>query len=64
MHRRFAELQEIKQDIPVTVEADSSFFYHVLYALLADLQESGYLQIMQYRKAVEILKKQHKEGSD
>lgn len=64
MYRCFAELQEVKQDIPVTVETVSSFFYHVQHALLADLQESGYLQTIQYRKAVEILKRQHKEGSD
>lgn len=61
MAKRFAQLQRIENDRPITKETDYEFLYTLQNALLLALKEQGRLTQMQYRHAEERLQAQRRE---
>lgn len=58
MARKFAKLQWIELNEPITKENNYEFLYQLQHALLLALMEQGRLSPMQHRHAEERLKKQ------
>lgn len=63
MRKRFAELQRIDNDRPITRDTDFAFLHQLQNALLLALKEQGRLNTTQYRYGEEKLKKQLRELS-
>lgn len=61
MARKFAKLQRIAHDEPITSDSHYEFLYQLQYALLLALREQGRLTPMQHRYAQERLRKQRRE---
>lgn len=61
MTRKFAKLDRIDQNEPVTEESHYEFLYQLQFALLLALQEQGRLSPMQFRHSQEHLKKQRRD---
>lgn len=61
MAKRYAQLQRIENDRPITKETDYEFLYTLQNALLLALKEQGRLTQMQYRHAEERLQAQRRE---
>lgn len=61
MVKRYAQLQRIENDRPITKETDYEFLYTLQNALLLALKEQGRLTQMQYRHAEERLQAQRRE---
>lgn len=61
MAKKFAALQQIDNDHKITMDSDSEFLYHLQNSLLLALMELGRLNAIQYRHAVERLKKQRRD---
>lgn len=61
MRKKFAELQRIDNNRPITKDHDYEFLYNLQNALLLALKEQGRLNGMQYRHAEESLKRQRRE---
>lgn len=59
--KRFAKLDWIEHNEPITRENNYEFLYQLQYALLLALQEQGRLTPMQHRHAEEKLKEQRRE---
>ena len=61
MARKFAKLQRIEHNEPITVESHYEFLYQLQHALLLALREQGRLSPMQLRHAQEFLRKQRRD---
>ena len=61
MARKFAKLQRIEHNEPITKENNYAFLYQLQHALLLALREQGRLSPMQQRHAEEHLKKQRRD---
>lgn len=61
MGRKFAKLQQIELNEPITKENNYEFLYHLQRALLLALREQGLLNPMQHRHAEEKLRKQRRD---
>lgn len=59
--RKFAELQGIEGNEPITKETHYDFLYHLQSAMLLALREQGRLNAMQHRHAEEKLKQQRRD---
>ena len=58
MRRKFAELQLVECNEPITAKAHLEFVDHLQWSLLLTLRERGRLNPVQYFRAEEILKEQ------
>ena len=61
MDRKFAKLDRIEHNEPITKESNYEFLYQLQRALLLALREQGRLSPMQHRYAEERLKKQRRD---
>ena len=61
MAKQIAKLKSIENDHEITKDSDSEFLFALQNALLLALQEQGQLTPIQYRHAVEGLKKQRQQ---
>lgn len=61
MTKKYALLQRIDNDRPITKDNDDEFLHQLQCCLLLALKEQGRLGAMDYRLAIEKLKKQHLE---
>lgn len=61
MVRKFAKLDRIDYNEPITNESHYEFLYQLQQALLLTLREQGQLSPMQHRYAEERLKKQRRD---
>lgn len=61
MARKFAKLDRIEHNEPITMENNYEFLYQLQNALLLALREQGVLNPMQHRCAEEKLKQQRRE---
>lgn len=60
MERRYASLERIENDRPITMETDALFLHHLQSGLLLALKEKGRLSELQYRRAQDRLDRQHR----
>lgn len=60
MAKRFAKLDWIDHNEPITNESNNEFLYQMQHALLLALWEQGKLTPVQYRHAEEKLKQQRR----
>ena len=58
MKRKYSKLESIENDHPITKENEGEFLYNLQNGLLLALREQGILNLMQYRHAVEKLRRQ------
>lgn len=56
--KKYAALQRVDNDHPITKDANSAFIYHLQHSLLLALKERGRLSEMQYRHAAKRLTQQ------
>lgn len=61
MAKKFAKLDRIDHNEPITKESYYEFLYHLQLALLLALREQGRLSPMQHRYAKEKLEKQRRD---
>lgn len=61
MARKFAKLDRIEHNQPITMESNSEFLYQIQRALLLALREQEILNPMQHRYAEEKLNQQRRE---
>lgn len=61
MAKRFAVLQRIDHNEPITKETHYEFIHHLQNALLLALREQGRLNAMQYRHGAEKLRQQRRD---
>lgn len=61
MARKFAKLQRIELNEPITKENNYEFLYQLQHALLLALREKELLSPMQHRHAEEKLKQQRRD---
>ena len=61
LRKKFAKLDRIEFNEPITEESNRDFFYHLQNALLLSLREQGRLSFMQYRYAQERLTQQYRQ---
>lgn len=61
MRKKFANLQRIDNNRPITRDTDEAFLYELQRALLLALREQGRLNALQYRRGEELLKQQRRE---
>lgn len=61
MAKKFAKLDRIEHNEPITMESNYEFLYQLQSALLQALREQGMLSPMQYRHAEEKLRKQRRD---
>ena len=61
MALKFAKLDWIEHNEPITKESSYEFLHHLQHALLLAIREQGRLSPMQHRHAQEHLKQQRRE---
>lgn len=61
MEKRFAKLQEIRKDNPITPEEMDAYSFHLQKALLLALRERGILSPMAYHQGEEALNRQRRD---
>ena len=61
MTGKFAKLQRIDNNHPITKGTDEAFLQELQKALLLALREQGRLNALQYRRGEELLKDQRRE---
>lgn len=61
MAKKYAALQQIEHNEPITPESHYEFLYHLQQALLLALREQGRLSPMQYRQAETRLQQQRRD---
>ena len=61
MDRKFAKLDRIEHNEPITKESNYEFLYQLQSGLLLALREQGRLSPMQHRHADEKLRKQRRD---
>lgn len=61
MAKKFAKLQRIENNEPITRESNYDFLYQLQHALLLALREQGRLTPMQLRHAEEKLRTQRRD---
>ena len=63
MAKKFARLDRVEHNEPITGESNYEFLYQLQSGLLLALREQGRLSPMQHRYAEECLKKQRRNHS-
>lgn len=63
MAKKYAKLDRIAHNEPITEENHDQFLWQLQTALLLALREQGRLSPMEYRQAEEALRKQRREGA-
>ena len=61
MALKFAKLDRIEHNEPITRESSYEFLHHLQHALVLAIREQGRLSPMQHRHAQERLKQQRRE---
>ena len=61
MAKKFAKLDRIEHNEPITMDSNYEFLYQLQHALLLALREQGRLSPMQHRHAEEKLKQQRRD---
>lgn len=61
MAKKYAKLDRVEHNEPITEESNYEFLYQLQSALLLALREQGRLSPMQHRHAEEALRKQRRD---